>query len=207
MAAMATTAIATLTKDYRKMIETLDNRITQAEQTVAIAEAKRRTAAFEASEDEDNVAAQKRLQTASAELEKAQKRLDDLKAAREEAATRADRQDRETAEQTEAKRKAEAAAAHKKMMAAVRKAEKAVDDAAAALAAARDAKNEFCRAWPPRGSGDVIFAAWNALDPCLRYKLRGFGLKPPPFMTADQSNWMQHFPDLARLGLEDAARE
>jgi len=208
-ATAAASFVATIRKDWPAMIQILDSKIANTQAEPAAAEEQRRILAFDVHgvDGETKGGTSAKLEKARTECERLRRILEDLRAARAEAVTRQNTDEAEAERAAEAKRRKEAVAAHQRMMAAVRDAEKAMDDAAVALAAAHDAKNEFCRVRPPSHSGDVIFAAWGALEPCLRFKFRSFGLKPPPFMTADQANWSDYFPGLARLGLEDGATD
>lgn len=199
----AASVIATLRKDWLKVIQIIDSKIAAARAELEAVEAQRQALAFDAyGEGEAKGGATAKLKTANADCDRLQRTIDDLQAARAEAVKRQEGDEAEAERAAEAKRRAEARAAHAKMMAAIEKSEKAIDDAAVALAAARDAKNEFCRAWPPKHFDDVIFGAWDAVNPCIRFKLREFGMKPPMMMTAGQANWVAYFPGLARLGLD-----
>jgi hypothetical protein len=208
-ATVAASFVATIRKDWPAMIQILDSKIANTQAELVAAEEQRRTLAFDAhaTDGETKSGAATRLKAANAECERLQRTIADLRAARAEAVKRQNTDEAEAERAAEAEKRREAIAAHRKMLTAVRNAEKALDDAAAALAVAQDAKNEFCRVRPPSHSGDVVFAAWGTLPHCINFKLRGFGLRPPMFMSADQAHWERYFPDLARLGLEDGAKD
>lgn len=201
----AAAAVATITRNYEMMIQTIDTKISDTTLEIDRLEAQRRLLAFDAAEAGDGTS--KKLDTANGNLEKQRGKLSDLQAARAEAVARQEVKEREAAALSESERKTRALAAHRDMIAAVVKAEKAIDDAALALEAAREAKNAFMVAWPPMYANDIVSSAWGALKACISFKLKHFGYAWPMFMTADQSHWAAYFPSAERLGLIDPAAD
>lgn len=186
------------------MIDLIEQKIEACKGRLSHLEEQRRELAADAVDADIDLVSAPKLTSVNREIIKETQRLTDLHAAKAAAAARLEAEQRRLDALSEADRRKVALAAHKKLLSAVATAEKALDDAAVALAAAHEAKNSFARAWPPRSGHDVIFTAWNALPACIGYKLQRFSHSKPALMTEDQSHWLAYFPSAERIGLAES---